>query len=61
MGFQIVNGFDVFCPNKLFGCAWQGNLQKVPDHVKNGCKFSENSLPEWYAQYLKSREDFENE
>ena len=37
------------------GCPWRGELEQFESHVA-ACTFASDKLPEWYANYLKSKE-----
>ena len=57
LGFQIINDLEIFCNNT--GCQWQGELQELPRHIQNQCTYKGGNLPQWYKDYLKSKQEEE--
>ena len=56
LAYQIIDELDVFCTNKNKGCSWQGHLSDLPSHMSRKCNFKSVDLPNWYQNYVKSKE-----
>ena len=66
---RIINGLQVYCPNKRRGCQWKGELKNLPTHLNNGkregeCQYEEATCKHKcreiaQRQQLKHHEDIE--
>lgn len=61
LAFNMINEFEIFCPNKDKGCSWKGKLETISFHMSL-CNFAEGKMPQWYIDYMKSKEsEFEKQ
>lgn len=47
---SLINELDIYCSNRSVGCAWKGEIQRIPAHLKI-CSYGKEKLPQWLADH----------